>query len=437
MAKTHVIVSDDNTRVPFLRGILTRSLQDAGLSFEAAYRLSSKIRTELGDTEVLSTQRLRALVVSKLEALDDPQIVENYSSVLRGPESILIHDEDGQTTPFSRYRLQQRLECCGLSGDATVEVAQLVHDYLLEQGTSEILSRHLGGLTYTCLKRQVGEAAAQRYLTWTNFIHTDTPLILLIGGTAGCGKSTIATEVTGRLDIVRTQSTDMLREVMRMMIPGKLLPVLHESSFNAGQALNIELEDASLLKAGYFRQAELVSVACEAVLQRALREQISLVLEGVHIGPAVLNAIPDGSRAVIVPIMLAVLKKDVLRKRIIGRGRQVVSRRSERYLESFDSIWKLQSLILDEADRAAIPIVTNEDKRETVQQVMTTIVDSLAPEYVATPKEVFARSHDGRGDTTGKATGDLSSGSIKGASRKPPKRGGFLRRWVRYSGRNT
>ena len=33
-------------------------------------------------------------------------------------------------------------------------------------------------------------------------------------------RSTISAEIAHRLDIVRTQSTDMLREVMRLMFPG-------------------------------------------------------------------------------------------------------------------------------------------------------------------------------------------------------------------------
>ena len=42
--------------------------------------------------------------------------------------------------------------------------------------------------------------------------------------------------LASRLDIVRTRSTDMLPEIMRVMVPERLLPVLHRSSFNAWKA---------------------------------------------------------------------------------------------------------------------------------------------------------------------------------------------------------
>ncbi|MCH8276665.1 MAG: hypothetical protein IIA50_03880, partial [Bacteroidetes bacterium] len=79
-----------------------------------------------------------------------------------------------------------------------------------------------------------------------------------------------------------------------------------------------------------------------------------------------------------VPIILAVLKKKRLRKRLIGRGQQVSSRKTERYLENFDHIWSLQSFLLSEADRFNIPIIHNESEEETVRLVMQTISEYLA-----------------------------------------------------------
>ena len=172
-------------------------------------------------------------------------------------------------------------------------------------------------------------------------------LLGLIGGTAGCGKSTIATEVTSRLGIVRTQSTDMLREVMRMMMPERLLPVLHTSSFEAWRKLpygDEGHEDIDRLVAdGYQSQAELLTVACDAVLNRARTERVSLILEGVHVQPSFADGLRGLDDAVVVPIELAVLKQKELRRRIMGRGTHAPKRRAMRYLDRFDAIWRLQS----------------------------------------------------------------------------------------------
>ncbi len=394
MAKVMVIDDDERTRIPFLRGILTHSLQNAGLQFDKAYELASSVRDALGDTEEIATRTLRAEVIRQLRRLDEPSVAQNYEAKVRAPAPILVRDASGILTPFSRSRHQQRLECTGLSSEAAFEITRQVFEHLLKQRTAEIQSHHLAGLTYGCLKKKVGKRESHRYLVWAEFTNSGRPLILLLGGTAGCGKSTIATEVTSRLGIVRTQSTDMLREVMRMMIPERLVPALHTSSFNAWQALSNQMEDVvdedTQLKIGYRRQADLVQVACEAVLQRAFREQASLVLEGVHVRPSLIHSVPQDPNAVVVPILLAVLKKNQLRQRIQGRGKLAVQRRAERYMQHFDSIWKLQDELLSEADAHDVAIISNEDKETAVRDVMITIVDQLEDAFTREPREVFA-----------------------------------------------
>ena len=69
-------------RVPFLRGILIRSLQqDAGLTFEDAYRLATAIRQELHDTPEITSKELQATVIAHLEREFD--LERNAASLAR------------------------------------------------------------------------------------------------------------------------------------------------------------------------------------------------------------------------------------------------------------------------------------------------------------------------------------------------------------------
>jgi 2-phosphoglycerate kinase len=393
MAKTLIVSPDGGTPVPFLRGILTHTLQGAGLTFDDAYELASKIRNELSEIPQISTIDLRKRVVAHLRETHGPLAVNRYLLSSNPVATVGVRGLDGLVSPFSREQYRRILECAGLSAQQALNVTERLHNHLLKRGAAEIQSRWLGYLTYRLLRRRVSSEVAGRYMNWVDFQHSGRPLILLIGGTSGCGKSTTATALANQLDIVRTQSTDMLREVMRMMIPERLLPGLYASSFSAWQALpprDIAKEDREDLVAdGYRAQAWLLSVPCEAVIQRALRERVSLILEGVHIQPLLLEKVPADTDAIVVSVMIAVLKRDQLRRQIKGRGKYAASRRAERYLEHFDDIWRLQAYLLAEADRAGIPIIANNDPLVVLKRVLEVITDTLSRNFTSNPREVF------------------------------------------------
>jgi len=308
MAKTLVEDLEDNTRVPFLRGILIRSLQDSGLSFDSAHELATGIRDDLDNQPVITSDDLRQRVIKLLKARSDGKDVLVRYEQEKSPFALQVEQRDGQITQFSRLEYQHGLENIGLSSDEAIDVVATVYKHLLDRRIEKLASRRLSELTYRYLRQSsgLGPAVAHRWLVWRDFVNSGKPIIFLIGGTAGCGKSTVATMLANRLDIVRTQSTDMLREVMRIMMPEQLVPVLHTSSFTAWKALPGSpevIDDVSdtLLVNGYRSQADLLAVAIEAVTQRALRERVSLILEGVHIHPSIEEKLSKHDDAVVIP----------------------------------------------------------------------------------------------------------------------------------------
>jgi len=396
MAKIFVVDREEHTRVPFLRGILIRSLQDAGMSFDEALQIATEIRSDLGDIESVTTHDLRNAVLGFLQESGHETIASRYEQQ-NIPLDIWVEQRDGQILPFSRLEYQQGLETICIETEEAADFVSRIYNHLVDRNIVNITSRRLAHLTYRYLRQSadLGPAVAHRWLVWRDFVNSGRPLILLIGGAPGCGKSTTATMLASRLDIVRTQSTDMLREVMRTMVPEQLLPVLHQSSFAAWKALPgkpgmLPRLSEALLVQGYRSQADLLSVAIEAVIQRALRERVSLILEGVHIHPAVIEAMKDTDDALVIPVMLGVLKRKHLQRRIQGRGTMAPQRRAERYIEHFDEIWYLQSYLLSEADRTNTPIVINSDRNKVFREIMRITIDRLARDFDSKPEKVFA-----------------------------------------------
>lgn len=392
MNRLLIVDPAENTRVPFLRGILTRSLQDSGLSFDDSYKLASVVRDELAEQGEITRDELRDRVVKLLQPYG-AAIVQRYREPTPTTPTILVHHSAGDTVPYSRGYNRLSLEACGFATEDAIAISTALHEDLARSQTARIEASAIRKLTYEHVSKALGEEAGRNYLIWQEFRMSGRPLLILMGGTPGVGKSTVTTQAANLLEIVRIQSTDMLREVMRMMMPERLLPVLHTSSFKAWERLpgldRARVDPGTLLEDGYLHQAELLSVACEAVVQRALTERVSLFLEGVHVHPKLREHIPEDSDTIVVPLVLAVLKRRDLKARIRGRSKYAVNRRAQRYLNHFDSIWRLQSFLLSEADRYGVPIVTNEDKEKTLRDVLLTVQDALAREFTGDPARVL------------------------------------------------
>jgi 2-phosphoglycerate kinase len=318
----------------------------------------------------------------------------------------------GGVGAFSRGKHERYLQASGLRLDRAEQTTGMIYEHLLSAGITSITTNELGYLTYLCLQQEVSRRAADRYLVWSEFQRSGRPLLLLICGAVGTGKSTIATEVAHLLDVVRIQSTDMLREVMRMMLQPRLIPMLHTSSFNAWKALPIQDKKQrsreQLIADGYRMQTDLLAVACEAVLARAVEESVPLILEGVHAHPDLLKRVPANSDAVLVQVMLAVLRSKDLKERLRGRGVEVPQRRAKRYLNKFESIWTLQSFLLSEADRCEVPIITNQDKDRSVMQVILCVNQELTRQFHGTPETVFGAEVVAQGAAHGASWRDLA-----------------------------
>jgi 2-phosphoglycerate kinase len=183
---------------------------------------------------------------------------------------------------------------------------------------------------------------------------------------------------------------------MRTILSSKQYPALHASSYDAWRELpdDDDAGDASghSVEEGYKAQAELLDVANRAVIERALRERESLIIEGVHAHPGLAAGLADDDDAVIIHILLAVIKRRKLKQRLSGRATKAVRRRAERYLANFDAIWQLQSYLLSEADRTQTPIVVNAEREETVREIMRTVVDILGNQLTPLPEAVFTEN---------------------------------------------
>ncbi len=383
-SKAFMVESVTGERVPFLRGILVQSLVDAGLSFTDAYAIAKRVRNQLvGDAEVLTTVELRRLVGEEVERRLGSEARTDYDA--GGGINRVLVKRAGGVEPFSTGFLARHLEGCGIRATVAARGAALVHASLREQGLVQVGHKELRQIIHASLKGAGMKAAANRFLSRCRFNDSGLPLVILIGGATGAGKSTVATRLAYLLDIVRTQSTDLMREIIRCYLVPHVAPTLGYSSFDAWRGLpRVEgsgkgSQDPVI--AGFLAQFGTVRVALEATIARAVKERTDLIVDGVHVLPTHLELTEIREKAVVVPLILAVSTRARLDEQFQRRSREAPDRDSARHREMLSEIWTLQNFMVDQAEKADIPVIVNWELDETVNQVMDEVMRHIVARF--------------------------------------------------------
>ena len=257
--------------------------------------------------------------------------------------------------PYSRGLMARALMATGVPADRAYALARRVADDLGSRGRVSVDLDRLEALAVEILGEEEGSDAVLRLRRYQELRELDLPILILIGGATGTGKSTVATELAYRFGITRVTSTDFIRETMRAFFSAGFMPSIHYSSFAAGDAF----PDAdNPLEFGFLQQSRNVLVGVRAAMERALREGWSMVLEGVHLVPGMLTA--DLDRAVVVSCILTIEDATEHERNFLARGLGS-ERPVSAYLERFGEIRQLQELLVARAEREGVAVIENEN----------------------------------------------------------------------------
>jgi 2-phosphoglycerate kinase len=273
--------------------------------------------------------------------------------------------------PYSRGLMARSLMAAGVAAHRAYALATRVGDELAERGTEEIELERLEELAVDVLGEEEGGESIQRLRRYHDLRELDLPLIVFIGGATGTGKSTVATELAYRFGITRVTSTDFIRQTMRAFFSNDFMPSIHQSSFEAGDAF-ADADDP--LEFGFLSQSRNVLVGARASSERALEEGWSLVLEGIHLVPGMVE-LPSPDRAVSVFIVLSIEDEDEHARHFAYRDENS-ERPESRYLERFDDIRILQEIIVERALAEGVQVIENDDADRAARTVADLVLDA-------------------------------------------------------------
>src|SRR5437763_9584872 len=98
----------------------------------------------------------------------------------------------GHALPFSKGRMATTLYLSGVEAEHAYDLALEVEEALMGLDVTEIALDDLHPIVEQVLHRRDGAAGVERYRAWQRVLRRERPLILLIGGATGTGKSSLA-----------------------------------------------------------------------------------------------------------------------------------------------------------------------------------------------------------------------------------------------------
>ena len=276
--------------------------------------------------------------------------------------------------PYSKGLMARALVAVGVPLGRAYELAKRIDQDLVERGEQSTDLERVEELSVEVLGQVEGSEAVRRLRRFRELHELDLPVIVLVGGATGTGKSTVATEAAYRLGITRVTSTDFVRQTMRAFFSQEFMPSIHYSSFEAAAGLREPEQAEDPVLAGFLEQTRNVLVGVRASLERALEEGWSTVLEGVHLVPGMLPPIVG---ALVVQCVLAIDDEEEHSTHFMVRDAGSEGLRPHtKYLDRLDDIRHIQDHIVRRAKRHNVPVIANVDMRAAIDEVMELVLAS-------------------------------------------------------------
>ena len=379
------VIRPDKSKHPFMRGMLAHKLMQRGLSFDQAYQISKDARSYFQQQAEVTTESLMQSVDELIVARYGQEVLKKLNSELFPSGKQISVYRRNATAPFSKGLLTQSITSAGVKPEEAYQIAFYMETNLMKKGIFRISKKILFEEVYRTISKKYSPKIAQLYKLASRIDELDKPLIIYIGGASGTGKSVMATFLAGRLGINKITGTDTIREIMRLEFKRDLLPSLHNSSIRAGIGMPKTLDKSNRLIGGFCLQAQQVSVGVKAVVDRAVKEKTSMIIEGIHLLPYMQQILKEGTkRAYHIPITLSLMNEKHHKDRFFERGKNNELRKIDPYLRSFENIRIIHEFCASASEHYEIEVVDNEAFDETTNTLTQLIINTLQEQVNST-----------------------------------------------------
>jgi len=202
---------------------------------------------------------------------------------------------------------------------------------------------------------------------------------ILLGGTSGCGKCTLAALLAARIGFSAVLSTDNVRQIMRKFISRAEAPILWASTYHAGEILADETATnhrEKILK-GYEAQNEMIFKQLDVLIGHYEARCESLIIEGVHLDTRLIMRLVK-RHPTCIPFLMYISNEDKHRERFAIRSKYMtLDPHQNKYTKYFKNIRIINDYLCTGADVKLIPQIDNTNMDRSLATIHATIFNCL------------------------------------------------------------
>lgn len=276
--------------------------------------------------------------------------------------------QNGKKFPLSKNILNRSLKKTGLFQVQINEVINRIMAELSRLQIEEIDSDHLLEMICTILHQNRFFHEERYYRICGTISELKQPVIVFINGAPGTDTHSVAIDVARHLGINHLFNSDVVRDLMRYILPGDIVPDLHIPCFNdTGNMSNGYHNKIS----GFKRQSSLICEGIRAYIKQNLNEGINAVIYGEYLIPGLLNMHFENNEAFVFHYVLQVNNEEKHLQQLHTEGRDVY------YSKHFEEVREMQEYIKDMARNNGVMIIDNYDLDNTIKTILDDITIEL------------------------------------------------------------